>query len=365
MAPTTKLELRDLRKEYGDLVAVADANIEIAEGELVGLLGPSGSGKTTMLQMIAGLTRPTSGDIYLDGDRITDLEPEDRDIGLVFQNLAIFRKMTVAENLGYAARIGGRPRSEIDEVVERIAGIVGIDESEFDQNADELNPNQQQRLALGRAIADEPDLMLMDEPMDNLDEEQSIDMRAEIKRLQSELEQTMIYVTHDQEEAMSLASRIIVMDEGEIQQVGSPTELYYEPANRFVAGFIGSPSMNFFDAQRGDGSLEFIGLSVDGGTLGDRYDALESSTNGGGVTVGIRPEAFSLADGEADITFTAKLREKEPLGSKELVHGTVADEPFTLRTRLRPAIERGDTFEVGVAASDLYLFDAASGVVLD
>lgn len=362
MATNTKLELRDLRKVYGELVAVDDASISIQAGELVGLLGPSGSGKTTMLQMIAGLTEPTSGEIFLDGEPISHLAPEDRDIGLVFQNLAIFRKMTVAENLGYAARIEGKSDAEFQELVERIAGVVGLEASELDRNADDLNPNQQQRLALGRAIADEPDLMLMDEPMDNLDEEQSIDMRGEIKQLQNELEQTMIYVTHDQEEAMSLASRIIVMDEGEIQQVGPPTELYYEPANLFVAGFIGSPSMNFFEGNVVNGSLDVLGLTVSGDVLGGRVERLAEAD---GVTVGVRPEAFTLAEDDAEVQFTATLQEKEPLGAKEMLHGEIAGEPFVLRTRQRARIDRGESFEVGVAASDLYLFDDTSGEVID
>lgn len=362
MTATSKLELRDLRKEYDELVAVDDASIDIAAGELIGLLGPSGSGKTTMLQMIAGLTEPTAGEIFLDGEPITHLAPEERDIGLVFQNLAIFRKMTVADNLGYAARIDGASKAEVRKSVERIAKIVGIEESELDRSADDLNPNQQQRLALGRAIADEPDLMLMDEPMDNLDEEQSIDMRGEIKQLQNELEQTMIYVTHDQEEAMSLASRIIVMDDGQIRQIGSPSDLYYEPANRFVAGFIGSPSMNFFEGMVASDGLELLDVTVPGGALGGRLDGL---AEGGEVTVGVRPEAFHLADGEGAVRFTATLQEKEPLGSKQLLHGEANGETFVVRTRKRPPIERGDEFDVTVAGADLYLFDAESGEVID
>jgi multiple sugar transport system ATP-binding protein len=362
MSSTPKLELRDLRKEYGDLVAVDDASVSISTGELIGLLGPSGSGKTTMLQMIAGLTDPTSGEIFLDGDPITHLPPEDRDIGLVFQNLAIFRKMTVGENLGYAARIEGKSEEEIDAAVERIAGIVGIKTAELDRGADDLNPNQQQRLALGRAIADEPDLMLMDEPMDNLDEEQSIDMRGEIKQLQNDLSQTMIYVTHDQEEAMSLASRIIVMDEGEIQQIGSPGELYFEPVNRFVASFIGSPSMNFFAGDAANGDLEFLDGSIPIGALGDRAAALADVAE---ITVGVRPEAFQLSADETMARFTARLQEKEPLGSKQLLHGEIAGEPFTLRTRQRPRIDRGDEFKVGVATADLYLFNAHTGEAIN
>jgi multiple sugar transport system ATP-binding protein len=364
MSDTTKLELESVTKRYGDLVAVDDASLTVRDGELVGLLGPSGSGKSTMLQMIVGLAEPTAGDVYLDGQRVTNQSPAERDIGLVFQDLAIFEKMTVRENLGYAPQIEGQSATAVERTVDSIAEMVGLSPVELDREADQLTPNQQQRVALGRAIAAEPSLMLMDEPMDNLDEEQSFNMRAEIKRLQHELGQTMIYVTHDQEESMSLASRIIVLHEGRIQQIGTPSELYYEPANRFVAGFIGSPSMNFFDATVENGELQFAGVAVPLDQVGSREGVV--ATNGvGNPTVGIRPEALTLERAQSAVRIDATLVEREPLGAETTCHAETGSVTFTFQTRKRPGFERGDPIEIGVAAEDLYLFDAETGAVIE
>lgn len=358
-----KLELDAVTKRYDDLVAVNDVNLVIEEGEFVCVLGPSGSGKTTTLNMIAGLEQPTEGEVRIDGQRVNEDPPQDRDIGLVFQNLALFTNMSVAENIGFSKRVAGASKADIESTVEEFADIVGLTGQE-DKEVTSLSMSDQQRVALARALAAKPSLLLLDEPMDNLDAEQAIDMRGELKRLQNDLNQTMVYVTHDQEEAMSLADRVVVMHQGKLMQVGTPRELYERPKNRFVAGFIGSPSMNFAEVEIGDHEVTLFGTSRDRQTVFERLAGIDAVSGEGTVTVAVRPESFSLAPDDADVTFEASLRDFEPHGSRTVLFAEAGGTEFTLITEARVDVERGDRFAVGFDFEDAYLVDPETDEVM-
>jgi multiple sugar transport system ATP-binding protein len=363
---THKLELDGVTKRYGDLVAVDDMDLVLDEGEFICVLGPSGSGKTTTLNMIAGLERPTEGDVRIDGQRVNEDRPQDRDIGLVFQNLALFTSMTVAENIGFSKRVAGGSKSEIEATVDEFAEIVGL-EGMQNRGVSSLSMSDQQRVALARALAAKPSLLLLDEPMDNLDAEEAIDMRGELKRLQSDLNQTMVYVTHDQEEAMSLADRIVVMHQGELMQVGTPRELYERPKNRFVAGFIGSPSMNFVDlAIETDGSVSLLGTSIDSTVLFDGLtgpDAIGDLGDIDTLTIAVRPESFEIDPKNADVPFQASLRDFEPHGSRTVLFVEAGGAEITLITEKRIDVEQGDRIPVGFDIEAAYLVDPDSDEV--
>jgi multiple sugar transport system ATP-binding protein len=353
-------------KEYEQLVAVDDLSLDIREGEFMCFLGPSGSGKTTTLNMVAGLEEPTSGEVIMDGEVVNSVPPQGRDIGLIFQSLALFSKKTVRGNIGFSPRVNGASEAEIERTVEEIASITGIDEAMLDQTAGSLTPDDQQRVALARSLADEPRLLLLDEPMDNLDHEEALDMRAEIKQMKERLGQTMVYVTHDQEEAMSLADRIFVIHEGELQQLATPTELYDEPVNKFVAGFIGSPSMNFLTGTLGESGMTLLGNELS-------YDALEMAfadfdreryADTDEMTVGVRPEAFVYGSTDADLAFTVTIDEVEPLGSKTVLHILHEGAEFTVLTKQGISVTPGTKATVGVGIDDLYPIDPETEEVL-
>jgi multiple sugar transport system ATP-binding protein len=357
-----KLELEGATKRYGDLVAVDDVDLVIDEGEFVCVLGPSGSGKTTTLNLIAGLEQPTEGEVRINGERVNEDRPQDRDIGLVFQNLALFTRMTVAGNVGFSKRVAGASKADIEATVDEFVDIVGL-EGMQDKEVTALSMSDQQRVALARALAGKPSLLLLDEPMDNLDAEQAIDMRGELKRLQNDLNQTMIYVTHDQEEAMSLADRVVVMNQGQLMQVGTPRELYERPQNRFVAGFIGSPSMNFVDVDLGDGRVSLLGTSVDRDVVFERLVGIDD-VDADAVTVAVRPESFSLAPDDADVAFEASLRDFEPHGSRTILFAEAGGTEFTLITEERVDVEQGDRFAVGFDLAAAYLVDPETDEVM-
>jgi multiple sugar transport system ATP-binding protein len=304
-----KIRIERLTKEFpGGVVAVKELDLDVPHGSFVSLLGPSGCGKTTTMNMISGLEQPTSGEIYFDDEPITRVPPGKRNVGFVFQNYAIFTHMTVYENIGFGLKVRKEGRSKADRhaEVQRIAEIVGLSGS-LDRKAGRLSVNDMQKVALGRSMIVKPAIFLLDEPFSNLDAAFRAYMRAELKRLQHEIGQTMVYVTHDQVEAMSMADRIAVIDMGELQQYGSPDEIYNRPRNRFVAGFVGSTRMNFLPAALAPD------LAIEG-----RID---------GVTLGIRPEALELAshdDPKASLRATVSL--VEPLGAKDVIHLHVGDE---------------------------------------
>jgi multiple sugar transport system ATP-binding protein len=286
------ITIKQVGKRYRDgTIAVRDFDLEIADGEFMILVGPSGCGKTTLLRMIAGLEQITAGEVMI-GDRIVnDLTPKDRDIAMVFQNYALYPHMTVAKNMGFALKRAKTPAAEIRRKVEDAARMLSITE-QLDRKPSNLSGGQRQRVAMGRAIVRDPQAFLMDEPLSNLDAKLRIQMRAEILRIQRQLGTTTVYVTHDQTEAMTLGDRLAVMRDGMLQQVGSPDELYNRPRNVFVAGFIGSPAMNFLPGEISDGSLRFALATI---PLKDARAGLDPQAAQGRVVVGIRPEDFEDA----------------------------------------------------------------------
>jgi multiple sugar transport system ATP-binding protein len=297
-----EIKLEHLTKRFGSLVAVDDLELTITDGSFIALLGPSGCGKTTTMNMISGLERPTSGEIYFDGRPVSRIDPGRRNVGFVFQNYAIFTHMRVYDNLAFGLRVRKpKPSSEeLDREVRRVAEIVGVAGS-LDRNAGRLSVNDMQKVALGRSMIVNPAIFLLDEPFSNLDAAFRAYMRAELKRIQDEVGQTMVYVTHDQVEAMSMADQIAVMNLGVLQQYGTPAEIYDSPANRFVAGFVGSTQMNFLPASVAD---------------------LRPPANGAAqVSIGVRPENLRIvATDSPEATLRAKVTLVEPLGAKDVVH---------------------------------------------
>jgi multiple sugar transport system ATP-binding protein len=312
------VNLDDVTKEYGDVVAVNEMNLEIEDGEFVTLVGPSGCGKSTTLETIAGLTKPTSGTISIADREVTNLPPKDRGIAMVFQNIALFPHMDVYDNISFGLRLRDYPKDEIDRRVDRAADIVQL-EGMLDRMPDEMSGGQRQRVAIARAIVREPEVFLMDEPLANLDAKLRVHMRTELQRLHKELDTTIIYVTHDQAEAMTMSDRIAIIDGGELQQIDPPLVCYNEPANLFVAGFIGSPSMNF-----AEGEVTSAGLSTPDFDVA--FDPEEVGVEpGDSVTLGIRPEDVHLADVAAGVSnrtqpVDAKTDVLEPMGDEIFVY---------------------------------------------
>ncbi|MQW90114.1 sn-glycerol-3-phosphate import ATP-binding protein UgpC [Sinorhizobium saheli] len=340
------ITLKDVRKTYhGNIDAIRGVSLAIADGEFIVLVGPSGCGKSTLLRMIAGLESITSGEIAI-GERVVNgLEPSERDIAMVFQNYALYPHMTVRQNLAYGLKNRNTPKDEIERRIAKAAKSLEI-EAYLDRKPRQLSGGQRQRVAMGRAIVREPAAFLFDEPLSNLDAKLRVQMRVEIKRLQRALATTSVYVTHDQLEAMTLADRLVVLNGGRIEQVGTPIELYERPATAFVATFIGSPSMNLLQASDGP-----AGWSAPAAVIERR----------GLATLGIRPEDISLGDGAASADqFRAAVRVGaiELVGAESYVHGTLASgEPLVFRVpgRSRMAVDA----EVDVVASpqDLHCFD--------
>ena len=353
-------------KRFGDFVAVNDNNLEIQDGEFMVLVGPSGCGKTTSLRMIAGLEEISSGTLKI-GDRVVnDVAPKDRDIAMVFQSYALYPHMSVRDNLAFGLKLRKVPKADIERRVGDAARILGL-ENMLQRKPRELSGGQRQRVALGRAIVREPAVFLMDEPLSNLDAKLRVQTRAEIARLHQRLKTTTVYVTHDQVEAMTMGSRIAVMDKGEIQQVGTPQNLYDHPNNRFVAGFIGSPSMNFADvATNGGGpaaTLNGDGLTA---TVPSRYrDALGQKPDRK-LVAGFRPEHLELGEvaDSASIRGTAEV--VEYLGNEELLHVTVQGRTDDIVAVVASAhrVKPGDVLDLKVPLSRLHLFDADTGEAL-
>ena len=318
--------LKNVCKRFGGVTAVDDLSIAIEDREFAVLVGSSGCGKTTALRMIAGLEKATSGDIFVGETRVNDLEPRERDIAMVFQSYALYPHMSVRENMGFGLRIRKLEQKEIDDRVAEAADILGIREL-LERKPKELSGGQRQRVAVGRAIVRKPKVFLFDEPLSNLDAKLRVAMRAEISKLHRRLGATMIYVTHDQVEAMTMADRIFIMSRGVLQQNGTPMEVYARPANRFVAGFIGSPAMNFVDATL-DATSD--GLWVDAGGFRVRvpaaFEAPLDGHRGQGVVFGVRPEDIALASAsgsernDEDNVVNARAEVVETLGAEIFLH---------------------------------------------
>ncbi|MEQ5815951.1 sn-glycerol-3-phosphate ABC transporter ATP-binding protein UgpC [Marinobacter sp. NFXS11] len=289
------VELKNINKTFGQIEILPCVNLRIEDGEFVVFVGPSGCGKSTMLRLIAGLEDPTSGDIEIDGEVVTDQSPKERGVGMVFQSYALYPHMSVYENIAFGLKLGKAKKNKIREWVEKTAEVLQL-EKLLDRKPRELSGGQRQRVAIGRAMAREPKIMLFDEPLSNLDASLRVQMRTEIAKLHDRLQSTMIYVTHDQVEAMTLADKIVVLNGGNIEQVGTPYELYETPASLFVAGFIGSPKMNLMPGRvAGETGAPTTAIDIRG--LGEVTINRETSglTDGDSVTVGVRPEHFSLA----------------------------------------------------------------------
>ena len=362
-----QVNLTDVRKEYGDVVAVEGMDLTIDDEEFVCLVGPSGCGKSTTLETIAGLTTPTDGTVEIAGVNVTDKPPKDREIAMVFQNIALFPHMDVYENISFGLRLRNFDREEIDRRVERAVEIVQL-EGMLDRSPDELSGGQQQRVGIARAIVRQPEVFLMDEPLANLDAKLRVRMRTEIQRLQKELGITSVYVTHDQEEAMTMSDRIAVINNGHLQQCSPPLVCYNRPANTFVAQFIGSPSMNLFDGQ-------VNGTDLDVGDFRAEFDATGSGLrDGDAVTLGVRPEDIYLAEDADSVPHPSdpvavSVDVLEPVGDQTYAYLLVEDEvganddATEVLMSLDPdkEIETDSTVEVVFSRDDIHLFDGATG----
>ncbi len=369
--------LRDVKKIYdGGVVAVEGVNIEIKDREFVVLVGPSGCGKSTTLRMIAGLESISSGDLMIDGKRMNDVPPKDRDIAMVFQNYALYPHMSVYENMAFGLKLRKFPKDEIDRRVKEAAEILGIGPY-LDRKPKALSGGQRQRVAVGRAIVRKPKVFLFDEPLSNLDAKLRVQTRTEINKLHRRLEATMVYVTHDQVEAMTMGDRIVVMKDGKVQQIDSPLNLYNQPVNKFVAGFIGSPSMNFLNGKvtRGDGGLNFrqsdgtLSLSLPD-AAGARLDGRLDQE----LTLGIRPEDIydasrapqdrPLALGEAMVEVV------EPMGNEIFLYlSTSGDtnrigDSLVARLDARVAPSTGRMMPIALDMSKAHFFDRTTDLII-
>ncbi len=340
--------LNNIRKSYGAVEVLHGIDLQVEDGEFTVLVGPSGCGKSTLLRAIAGLETISDGEISLDGQVINHLPPKRRDIAMVFQNYALYPHMTVAKNMGFSLRLAKESKAEIDRKVQAAADILDLAPL-LERYPKQLSGGQRQRVAMGRAIVRDPEVFLFDEPLSNLDAKLRVQMRSEIKELHQRLRTTTVYVTHDQIEAMTMADKIVVMRGGHVEQTGSPLELYDRPVNVFVAGFIGSPAMNFIEAVVQGGNV----LTSDGAMLGP---APESLSDGARVTAGIRPEDIILADSGAE----AKVGLIEPTGAETQLTLRMQGASMVMTTRDRITLSPGDAVHIRVAEGKLRLFDIQS-----
>jgi ABC-type sugar transport system ATPase subunit len=350
----------DVDKRFGRVEAVRGLSLDVADGEFMVLVGPSGSGKTTALRMLAGLESITRGEIHI-GERVVNrLSPRERDIAMVFQDYALYPQMTVFDNLAFGLRRRGLPKAEIAQRVDTATQMLDLGNL-LDRRPGQLSGGQAQRVALGRALVREPQVFLMDEPLSNLDAKLRTQTRGEIKRLQHDVRTTTVYVTHDQVEAMTMGDRIAVMNDGVLEQVGTPEELYEQPANRFVAGFIGTPAMSFFDA----------GASAEDGALRLRAPDLDvrlpqSAPLPGDVTVGVRPEAARLWDGRNGAVgpISGTVAYVEALGRETFIGVDAAGSRITLHQEGRTGLQPGDPVEFGLVPGLLRFFAVDGGAAI-
>ena len=347
-----KVQLRDIRKSYVDLEVIHGVAIDVADGEFVVIVGPSGCGKSTLLRMVAGLETITSGEIVI-GDRVVNrLEPKDRDIAMVFQNYALYPHMSVFDNMAYGLRIRGLAKSDIDARVRRAARILEL-EPLLERKPRQLSGGQRQRVAMGRAIVREPAVFLFDEPLSNLDAKLRVQMRFEIQKLHRRLGTTSLYVTHDQVEAMTLAHRMIVMNAGRAEQIGTPMEVYENPASVFVAGFIGSPAMNFLPGTgEADGRIAVDGSGALAGAM--------PVASGRKIMIGVRPEHLTPSSPSA-ASIVGSVEMVEALGADTLVHVAVAGRSVIARLQHGTHAVVGEPIALATAPERVYLFDVESG----
>jgi ABC-type sugar transport system ATPase subunit len=355
--------LKHLDKKYANgFHAVRDVTLEITDGEFIVLVGPSGCGKSTTLRMVAGLEEATGGEIYI-GDRlVNEVAPGERDIAMVFQNYALYPHMSVRQNMAFGLKMRRTPKAEIEKRVNEAAAILSL-ESLLDRRPRELSGGQRQRVALGRAIVREPKVFLFDEPLSNLDAKLRVQMRAEIARLHLRLKTTIIYVTHDQVEAMTLGDRIVLMDRGVIQQVDTPMNIYQRPANQFVASFIGSPAMNFVPGQIENGTFRFAGASTSG-EAGATIDIKVNGTPNGPATLGVRPENLLVDSGPPGSSgrfATVTLDVVEHMGHETMAHFTLAGNNHVARLPADARVQPGDRLPLSIRPGAYHLFAAGDG----
>lgn len=326
------VELRGIKKHFGTVKAVDGVDVEIKDGEFLVLLGPSGSGKTTLMRLCAGLERPTGGQLIIDGEVVNDVPPRERGIAMVFQSYALYPHKTVFKNIAFPLTVEGMDKSQIREKVEWAAGLLGIGRL-LDRLPSQISGGEKQRVAIARALVRKPKVLLMDEPLSNLDAKVRHTARVELKKFQQEIGVTTIYVTHDQSEAMGLGDRIAVMSDGRVRQIGAPEDIYHDPADTFVAGFIGNPPMNFIEQN--------------------------------GVIVGFRPEVFlpaDLASGDEQVKFRFKVIRVENLGSFKLAYGTIGETGVIANLPLRVPLDEDKEYDFSVRAKDVRFYNRETGV---
>ena len=349
----SNLTLRNLVKTYGQTEVLHSIGLEIEAGEFVVLVGPSGCGKSTTLRLIAGLEEITSGTIEIGGRLVNNLEPKDRNIAMVFQNYAIYPHMTVRKNIGFGLRSSKMSRVEKDKRINEISDILGMTDL-LSRKPNQLSGGQRQRVAIGRAMVRDPDVFLFDEPLSNLDAQLRTQMRLEIKKLHQRVGATIVFVTHDQVEAMTMADRIVIMKDGHIQQIGTPSEVYHTPANTFVAGFIGSPAMNMLPAEASGGVIK-----INGGTV---VPLQRPAVTNGKLMLGIRPEDLEPIDGPALISGTVNVQ--EPIGHETLIHVSAAFGDVIAKADGRTPPPVGKTVNLSAAPENIHVFDVASGAAI-
>lgn len=355
-----RVALENLNKTFGEVHAVQDVSLTVEDKEFMVFVGPSGCGKTTTLRMIAGLEEITSGEIFIGDHVVTHLPPRDRDIAMVFQNYALYPHMTVFDNMAFGLKMRKFAKAEIDKRVREAAEILGIQEL-LGRKPRQLSGGQRQRVAVGRAIVRHPQVFLFDEPLSNLDAKLRVQMRVELKRLHERLQSTVIYVTHDQVEAMTLGDRIVVMKDGRIQQIGEPLEVYSRPQNKFVAGFLGSPAMNFIDASiieaSGNLYVETVGLRI---RVPDERSRHLSSYKGRQVTLGIRPEDLheATAGSANNASVEALVEVVEPLGSEILLDVQVGHQSLVARVASSFRTKRHEKIRLAVVPERIHFFDS-------
>jgi multiple sugar transport system ATP-binding protein len=356
--------LTKIRKVYDGQTrpVIPELDLTIAGREMVVLVGPSGCGKSTTLRMVAGLEEPTAGTVHIDGRDVTQLPPAERDIAMVFQSYALYPHMSVFENMAFGLRIANLPEAEIKKRVELAAASLGL-ESYLERRPKALSGGQKQRVAIGRAVVRQPKVFLFDEPLSNLDAKLRGEMRREIARVHKQSNATAMYVTHDQIEAMTLADRIVVLRDGVVQQIGTPVEIYEQPANRFVAGFFGTPTMNFLAAdlaQTGERSAaRGPGFEIPIDRLPELRPAASAIDK---IVVGIRPERLSLAKKQDDVALSGEVAMREVLGAEIVLHVESPAGPLTVRTDVMSAPHPGDTVQVWLDPHAVHLFDGKTEV---
>ncbi|UPQ87476.1 ABC transporter ATP-binding protein [Vibrio sinaloensis] len=351
------ISLKQVIKRFGDVQTIHGVDLEIENGEFVVFVGPSGCGKSTLLRLVAGLEEISDGEIHIDNQLVNDVDPAERGVAMVFQSYALYPHMTVEENMGFGLKMNGHPKEFIDKQVQSAAKTLQLDHL-LKRKPKELSGGQRQRVAIGRAIVRNPKVFLFDEPLSNLDAELRVDMRLQIAKLHQDLQNTMIYVTHDQVEAMTLADKIVVLRDGRVEQVGSPLELYHKPQNEFVAGFIGSPKMNFIATQVESISEQHLQLVSQDGTVFKLPAIKQPLSSGDKVTLGIRPEHLAI-DSSGDVTLQFQSEVVERLGNSTYMFGQACGEDgFKVHLPGDQEVSKFQQVTLSFNHQDCHLFDS-------